>query len=114
MTTPTDDELLRLCDEVLNMFPAECNTHFPAIARALKSRLTSQSRDEVVEELAEAQKALLDAETRGWNDGVTYSATRCDQIADSHAYSAEPMISGKHDGARECAREVRALKSPTK
>lgn len=45
------------------------------------------------------------------NEALEEAAAHCAKIADSHAYSADPMIAGKHDGARQCAREVYALKS---
>ena len=57
MTTPTDDELdlLRLCDRVERAIDNNSHPDFDdvfAISSALKSRLTSQSIDEVVEECA--------------------------------------------------------------
>lgn len=44
------------------------------------------------------------------NAVIEECAKVADRIGDSHAYSAAPMISGQHDGARKCARAIRALK----
>lgn len=71
MTTLTDDELelLRLCERIEAAPHTRVHkTHAVIVARALKSRLTSQSRDAVIEEcaqVAEITKALADGRKRG-------------------------------------------------
>ena len=93
MTTPTDDELLRLCKHSLTEFLSHKDIR--VIQSALKSRLTAQSRDEVVEECAEmAQKFTFNDNTTIVNEGMYYT--------------------GWVDCAKWVAHCIRALKSPTK
>jgi len=60
---PSVDDLMKLCDEVLKMYPVDDQTHYTTIARALRSRLShptlSADRNAVIEECANYADAHL-------------------------------------------------------
>lgn len=97
MTTPTDDELLRLCEEGIRY--ERINPAAGKIARALKSRLTSQSRDEV--------ERSPPWET--WDNFALWLNTRTDQVREECA-----NICDRYKSASHAAKTIRALKSTTK